>query len=622
MKPNVRTSLIVLATLGLAFLPVVGAHGLQGALAAAGVDPDHAPVGTILPLVDSDGGFVTPETGNGFDGEKGANGYEIEFLCPPGDGGVQLKCPEVLLDREDVMSQPILMVHPEDVRKKADTIRMASHNMHGGVGLLLPGDESPPTPIGRDNDEHQPHTVWRSTNWCGNEQIQAAKCEEGNIWEDMPYYSKMTGADKIYGTDNAATMDASGRIFIAAGYGWKGENANDPYKFKIIAWKGNDPAKAMDYDVDYRIIDPDPSDSQNRMDNLQMVYVPGENIVVLLFRETAVGGQGIPNPLGGPALKNWVRAFWATSDKSSKWTEVSKDAAIGPCQNITNAIAYDGAVYFGCVADEGYKARPDARPGDIDIHRIKARQNVAEFVSQTPVTGKSAVLALRSYDNAVVIGSAGVSGDGLIFDFAYGKEGAKDWDEAQHFGGKVPVNRTLTDARLNAVAFRSSTGMAHWILWQRYEVDGNNQPGAEAVAEYGKTFIATHQGQTAPVLTFPLDYANPIMPFPLAREGLTDEVFNDHKDSFVLLKDKDGKEFEWIAYGDYGLSRVAVVHEKNRGGFGTPPLAEPIAPVPDPVSQNNAAQQLAGALVGVTMSAAVLRMLLARRKTRVEAPAL
>src|SRR5581483_8297667 len=143
---------------------------------------------------------------------------QVEFVCPPALAALPTQavdCPTYVLDAEDLMGQPALVVDPNNVHA------MSFSAIHGGRGLHpLPNDQ-PPSERSRQNSVHQPHTTFVSN-------------DGGKTWGDHPYYApdaidpKMCGsvrASSLYGEDNAAVIDPRGKVVLCALYAYAPSSA-------------------------------------------------------------------------------------------------------------------------------------------------------------------------------------------------------------------------------------------------------------------------------------------------------------------------------------------------------------------------------------------------------------
>jgi hypothetical protein len=555
--------------------------------------------------------------------------YEFRFQCgdhPPGESDAQaLLCPVALFDQEDIMGSPRLALHPKDPKT------VAFNALHGGPGLeTLFGP--PPAAYARNNDVHQPHTTWRSTDPFG-------VLDGGQLdWLDQPYYShyaqtntteggllpcppacpsRLTSTQRVYGIDNALAVDADARLYEASLYAMR-DGSQDPWTYGITVWKQRGIQYDRDHYAGYQNLRPESAD--NGVDSLHLT-VPTRDHVVLLWRETAAGG---PLPLGGPTLSSWIAVAYSTTSRDGTWERMPKADVVGPCDAITNAVAWNGHTYIGCVAGDGYSARPDARRGQLDLWRVRVPEARMEFVDTIPVRGEDPRIAIRA-DGRFAAAATKIENAHKVRLEVSMSDWGRDWSAAKDHGGNfADPAKEIVDARVNALSFHRDTGNLFILYLERYDTETSN-PAAAAPLLFNKRLGVVPDANDAVLHVKNLDLGNPSVRkvFPVSVEGLDEAVFEDLHDDMFLWKDrKSGVERIFIAYGDYGLVRYAEVIQLEAILIPGLPLnpAPPLSPVTDPATTQQAAQVAAAVLGGVLASATALRLLLARSKRSVEAP--
>ncbi len=516
-------------------------------------------------------------------------GYRILFRCPEtvGGTGVPAACPAYVLDREDILSQPILVIdpnNPEDI---------AFHALHGGRGIHPLPNAQPPSSRSRDDQVHQPHTTFRST-------------DGGKGWEDMPYHAPDSLQDRrtppqreIYGEDNAATLDAQGRLTLASLYSYREGAATPtgtpgPFQYVIGAWKSHPIGKGpVDYHVNVKLLTP--SENATRVDSLHATYVRGSDVITLTWREENADGSTI-------ALR------WSRPQDGALWN--AADIAIGPCSAVSNPLAYESLLFIAC--------RPNAT-APWEMRAIDTALWSVTDLGATPLSATHATLVERGQSGFMMLIGSGVRDDGSpTVAISYGEQGAR-WSSPEEIGHDLTLaaGAPILDARVTAASYHPQSGNIHLIYLERHEITSTNADGASQ-PEFAKVFAAvkaegTFQGKIDLQLgtVSRVDYSPTLT-------GAASGAFDDLHDGIVVWKDpKSGRTREYIAFGDYGYARFAEVVEENF----LSPLAIPIAQVPPvPVASAGTAPVLVGLGAGVIAGSMVARTMWARRKSTVEAP--
>lgn len=570
---------------------------------------------------------------------RGDDAYDVRFVCPMLEAGdvpapdlERGRCPEDVGDEGDVMTSPILLVDPINPNFRA------FNALHGGHGIQALGDGAP-SETSRDNNLHQPHSTWYT--------------QDTRLWNDNPYYSPLapppshqnvedppvaapTGVQvagrQVFGEDNAATLDAQGRAYLASLYAYRETAGQGAYQYAFGLWKSHRVNQPVDY-YSGNIVYKFPT-GVNVSDPFA-VYVGGADRVGVFWLE-----QNATSP-----LKSYINGLWTVPGRGALWTPIPERARIGPCDALTNPIAYQSILYIGCFPGEGYTQNPRATPGQLQIHSFDARQDrwnstwVDETTIGRGISKPNAVLFDRT-SGRMGVASAGIETNGGVFiKVAYGRLGA-EWDPADNYANAVvnaivrpPGVTMVSEARINAAAFILRSGNVHMIYQERYDFgDGQSPPAASA--EFFKGFLSVHSGaehtfnQLKPLgtddanpqsvqTTPPADRASPCQLFD-ARYVSQAGVYKDLHDSIVVWNGRKGEQREFVAFGDCGNIRVAEVVEDEAILFGFPaPPGTP--PIPSPLAGANTA--IVGAVAGTIAGAMVLRMLAFKKKVAVEAPA-
>lgn len=538
---------------------------------------------------------------------------------PPPAGSTDVACPRRVIDEEDIMGSPRLVVHPKD------PMVMAFNALHGGPGISTGPTDVPPSATARKNIVHQPHTTFRSTT--------AFDVKESSLtWKDQPYYApnaeyrpdmdpdplcpllpcvQEVATRAMWGVDNGLAIDREGRMVEASLYAYKNASADAAFSYELALWKQQGPDKDRDGNANLKILYAE--HDGDLMDTVDAVAVPGPNLTVALWREAAAPGDH------GPGPSSWIGLAWSTTAHDSRWDRQRRADAIGPCLNITNAGAAGDTLYVGCVAGDGYAMRPDARRGDLDLWALRWPGATHTFVATVPVHGRDPVLALRRDGMMAALATHVEGAHKVRVEASFGHAGRDDWSPTTDLGGRlVNTTQAVEGARVTAAAFQEATSTLYVVYEERHARDAG-----DARPRFEKRLVAVHP--QAGVLDVH-NLAVGLVPsyYPATVEGLSDLVFEDRHDGLVVWTDrKTGAERVFIAFADYGTVEVAEVKQDG----DVPPACCPPPPPPgghavvDPNTVNQASQAVAGVVGGVLASSMVLRLLLARSKRRVEAPA-
>lgn len=614
--------LLLLAPSGLAHDPQV--LGAQDLLAQA-----QSPYADLASWADD--GFAEPLAGPWRGAESGAapeGDYSIGFECPSvQEGSYRLLCPLYVLDEEDLMSQPVLMVDP------ADPDLIGFNALHGGHGVhSLPSDE-PPTERSRSDAVHQPHTTFRTS-------------DGGLKWSDMPYYAPdhLNGAGgtrdengvpilpenpteeeprEVYGEDNAAALDREGRLTIASLYAHRDGNPAGgdvaPFQYTVQTWKANRLNRDVDYFSNSRAINSG-NDGLNTIESLHAVYVPETDLVAVMWLESVPKAGVVPELEEGPASQ--IRVFYTYPHEGAMWYEAQGDF-IGPCRGISNPIVEGHEIYVGCFPDEGYA---HASSYNLQMHAIDTYSWTTRHVAGTQVPPDFyALLVEDRTPGQMILVASGLSGNGnpeVVI--TRGEEGAR-WSSLQRVQDDLRPEEAATgeilDVRVTAAAVSPQSDHLHMVYMERYQISDTALGGTEAA--YYKTLAAFDPGdrfRTKQTLDMGGQGWASLDPFLTGGPSEGAGVFNDLRDTLVIWTDPEtGVQREFIGYGDHGYFRFAEVVESNFL-FAFPIPSSPVPPIPAPAAGLNPATQ--AALAGSLSLAMLSRMLLAKKKVSTEAPEL
>ncbi|HUR68946.1 MAG TPA: hypothetical protein VM370_06835 [Candidatus Thermoplasmatota archaeon] len=511
--------------------------------------------------------------------------YRLAFDCPdavPGTG-VPAGCPSYVLDREDVMGSPRLVLDPNDPS------RAAFGALHGGRGVHpVPGAE-PPTGRSRDDAVHQPHTIFRTS-------------DGGVGWTDMPYHApdalRVEGRE-IYGDDHALALDSSGRLHIAALYSYRDGSGplatGAPFQSAVALWKAHDIARDVDYHANLKVLAP-ASDPAARIDSLDLVHVAASDVVAVVWRE-------VP-PTGEPQ----VTLFWSKGSDGALWNAAK--VGIAGCAAITNPVALDASIVLGCATDEA---------GPWTVYGIDTASWTAAPLGDAPLTTQNALLLERSAGFLVLVGSGLTEASTPTVQVAYGERGAR-WSSAEEIAPQLtrgdPAS-VMVDARVTAAVYSPLSGNLHLIYLERYDLGQGGQEGAGR-PEFYKTLASVQaEGTFQGKIDLGIGTVNRAA-FSPTLTGAGGDVYGDLHDGLAVWTDpRTGAAREFAAFGDYGFVRYAEIVEEN---FLSPiaPLSANVPPIP--AASAGSVPLLVGVPAGILAGSMVARTLWARKAAAAEAP--
>jgi hypothetical protein len=604
----VKAALAFVACLLLAPSAAAALNVTLGGASASSADRLHVH-GPGLPRIDHDHGLpLQPRTGHAtppqWQSADAPGDYRVQFRCASALNSTYaaLGCPLYVLDPEDIMGQPVLMVDPRDPNF------VAFHALHGGSGLHLVGPQ-PPSNRSRDDYLHQPHTVFQTI-------------DGGGQWSDNRYYSiwrtEVGGEyDSVFGEDNAAVLDAAGNMNIGSLYAFKNQEES-AFRYAAIIWKSNPINMPFERDNRYKVFRANATGAA--MDSLHMAYVPGSDAVVALWREF---GGSTALPLGAEGARSYIRVAYSAAGEGAPWQELPGANAVGPCQAITNPVVIQSLIFIGCLPGAG--AAPDIDGRFWHVYLIDIAQQRSAHVAQVAIPGGQAVLASRGGDR-LVLAAAGMNGNNPWVRLAFGSTDNRFWERLEpNYATSLrnlqvmqePGTRVV-QARILALAQSPLSHYLHVIYQERYERQAS--PSNVGLPDFYKSFGALDpNGAFMGRFDLNIGDAQTRVHFEPQYQGVGEAVFDELKDSIVILTDRRGNPREFVAYGDYGYVRFAEIAEENFALIvpplgGGPPAFPAANPGVDPATVGTVAGALAGAMT--------LRLLAARKKRKVEAPSL
>ncbi|HUR62257.1 MAG TPA: hypothetical protein VM286_07855 [Candidatus Thermoplasmatota archaeon] len=539
-----------------------------------------------------------------------AGEYAVTFHCPARVSSdlEDNRCPSYVLDTEDIMAQPVLMVdsrNPEWV---------AFNALHGGHGVRTGADPPFPTNYSRDNELHQPHTTFQTT-------------DGGQNWDDNRYYAHIANKAEVFGEDNSAVLDKRGRMYVSSLYSYREEGTTTcivasigctttagPIRYAMLNWKSGTIREPFTSDVNYVQIDP--RDAAAAITQNFLAYDGGSGQVAVFWLEVRSDGTS--------AIESAV----TPTDGGSVWKRAEERQALRGCTGMTNPLAlYDG-IYVGCYAAKGHKT-PDgqnATAGALLLYRYDAKTWEPSFVGPTPFAAPgNTVLASAEglHKGAFVAVAAGIDGHAKPYVRVAFSDRGLSWtmpkDYVQYTTDTVTrQGATLVEERVNAVAFAAHSGTVHMIVMERFAVQQGGPIQDVGATPFSKAYAVVHA--TGKFLgKFDFKYGDPQTRanFNAQSKGLGEDVFADRHDSIVPISTRAGERI-FLAFGDHGYVRFAEATEDNP----SPPFFPFPAPPPAiPAALAAANPAVAGAVAGVLSTAMLAALAAARNKKTTEATA-
>ncbi len=509
-----------------------------------------------------------------------AGDYDVRFVCPAvvRNSAEAPACPSYLVDAEDVLGAPVLVVDPKHPGF------LAFNALHGGPGPEVPGGTPAPSATARDNAVHQPHTTFQSR-------------DGGALWDDNRYYARLDEADRIWGVDNAMGADDEGRLTIVSVYAV--EDAGE-ISYKATITSSGRASQPVDYDRDYVVRGTQAPGAVMR--DAHVVGFPAADAMVAMWLE----GTG----------KETALRFLARVGGGA-WTEPLGE--LKACTSISNPVVQGSRLLFLC----------QVIPGTVDGARGGIQMATVHVVDDVWQVDVSDAVPLRAVDNMKladaslaapggVVAAAGRADDGKAHvEVAFGVVGGK-WAPVRDYRdafGSGEAGRTLLGVRVNALAFLATSGTVHMIIAETYSA-----PDGPEGSPFRKSYGVVHGGGRL-LGSWSLGYGDPAsrVLFPAHVAGLDAGVYDDAKDSIVVHQTPSGDQRAFIAFGDHGVVRYAEILELQPTPPAFPPIS-PASPVPVPLAGANPA--IVAAVAGVLSTAAVARMAAAKKKKTAEAPSL
>lgn len=534
-----------------------------------------------------------PGAGSGTNAPSAAD-YGLSFRCvplsePSSPAETALACPSYVLDVEDLLAQPALILDPNN----PDWV--AFHALHGGHGVHP--TQPPPSNRSRSNELHQPHTTFQSA-------------DRGANWADNRYYAP-SAIDRpgrtVFGEDNAAVVDGAGNVHLASLYSYR-SGAAAANRYAVALWKSGPINQIIDYLVGLQVVE-----LEGRADTLQLGYAPSSGLVAAVWRETAppAAARGAPGPAS-------IMITSSEAGRGKPWS--APQPWVHACRASSNVIGLGDQFLVACQADAGYDQGPAPAPGRWYLHGYALRSLHQQHLGPLPFErGRVTLVAADGGRLAAVAAGIGAKGRPFL-DVAYASD-ARNWSQPTSLIDEVRPDgesRRPIDVRVLAGAYLRRSGNLHLVYMERYEsILGASAPEQR---DLFKSLVSVRYGAEVQ------GAASLQMGSPATRVGVhptymgtSPDLFLDLHDSIVSWGPTAAEEKEFIAYGDHGYVRFAEVVEADFLPPPAPPLSE-VGALPAATSSTSA--DVAGVAAGLIASAMVLRLLMTRRRLHAEAPTL
>lgn len=579
-----------------------------------------------------------------------AEGYQLTFVCPTGSERappsteiIRVGCPFRILDDEDALGSPTVLVNPWNPAEVAFT------SLHGG------GEVPGPTPRSRGGGKSGVFTVFTSS-------------DGGYNWADQPSQSvyPLEPATERYGEHVTAAMDTEGHLY-GAGVFSMNESAETAWTSRMLLWKWNTAAHTVQWPgaeeveplavpstitwasvtflprADSMLYENPPYDKPDNFPWANNTTTPSPSptassapkpppseTMVVTWLETAADPA---RPLEGKASR--LRAAWvSTAHERAPWEFLPIEQTVGPCSSISNGVAWHGGVYVACVVADGkaYNHRRLPNTGEIDVWRVVPEHKRMELVAQTPLTGGNPRMTTSSDGRFALATAQRLDAANVRVDVSFAWFG-RTWSGVSEIGDAVQTGRgAIIDARIHAMAYLKGSRVLHLIYGEVYPPVGIDvtAPGPPRTAQFSKSIVAMNEcdGLVAP--PFDLNVGVVHQYSPVRESGLDFTNFDDLVDGLIVVPDPGRAQREFISYADMGIVNYAELKQSSApicalvGPGGNP---ADLGGQPNPVLQPAPSPALTPAAIAAGTGAGVLglallaRIVAAGRRSKVEAPA-
>jgi len=400
-------------------------------VAGLGASPlAHLPAAPAPPLVDADA--------------------DVPYDCPPSDpvSALQPGCPVRLHVPGHVLGRPVLAMNPANPTQLV-------------VAALGGTPAGAPTSTSRANATI---FVFLSDN---------AGATFQRIAVDPPQ-------PDLLGEDVALVADAHGNLVLAALF----SKAADPAPTIVAAWKPgtfDDAGKAWPAPEVFA-----PWAAAASVERISLVAVPDADEVVLLWDEVGVAPDDRA-PLGPGGF---IRHARGPGDPAAPWALGTDEQTMGPCRQLSNALAWKEKAYFGCAAETGLWPARNLTAGRLVFASLDARNGSVAYRSKLPLQGQPVLASLRDGRFALVVTEL-VNPDEVRVVYTTALQAA-NWTGPRRLGTDLHNSTTdpsLKDARILGMAAHRTSGLV-WMLYGEVPATPPSGPDAPLQPRQAKYMIS------------------------------------------------------------------------------------------------------------------------------------
>lgn len=495
--------------------------------------------------------------------------YGLRFDCAPRDvlDPLAPACPRRITAQEDRLGSPVVAVDPTNPEQV--TIAALGGTPARGATPWSRGGASP--------------IVLFSTEDRGATFARAA----------LP-----VPAEGLLGEDVALVADGAGRLVLSGLYSRpEGGSALAAWKLGPFPGAPSDPALFASWTA------------EGAYARASLAFDRTSGLVGLVWEESGTA----PDHREGSGPSRFVRAAWTTADPATPWMEPREADVLGPCGDVSNAVAWNGTFYVACVAEASSDVNETRwAAGDLVLYGLDPARGDFTFASRAPFpSAGEPTLAVTDTGRVAVAALVVETPERVRIFFTTGPE-ARNWSAPVDVGSQLhnASFAPVRDADILALAFRATSRTFH-IVYREIPEDAPAGPTAAVEPRYRK-FLAATTMRGALIFRHDLgvDHAEPRALRDPAGGSAREPFLEDPQDSLVTFETR-----EFVAFADSG---ALVFGELAEAPFDSGPGGLPTAPssiVTKLSVQPHRSFTLAFELAGALLTAGVLvRVLVGRIK--------
>ncbi len=314
--------------------------------------------------------------------------------------------------------------------------------------------------------------------------------DEGGTWETALVEPPV--AAPVFTERVAATTDDAGRLHVAVLYA-HGTGASETM---IAVWTLDDVDSAAASVSNGRFpVEPTlftPWTIEGTIVALDLVHEPRTDTVVMTWSE--FGTHPRDAAIGeGPAT--WARIA-TLSGNGFGWLLVPERAAMGPCRDVSNAVAANGRIWLACSLEFGYTLLPNMTADDVVVHRFDPRTGAFVVDSASPLSDGRPLLAAGRDDGIALLTQ---KFDGGMLDASMSdKIPGHNWTRKRMVGMHIMLGYPFDPAAfypreemvLESFAYRTSTRTFQYVVSEK-RVRTESSVWDSVENPYAKTLVAT-----------------------------------------------------------------------------------------------------------------------------------